>query len=100
MGTPLHTVTLTPPQHVIESPWQLEYGFAAHALSRLTVDRPDLEVHIKGGQLRVGYTGESWGYCDVVVGTLGVELQSTDYDRAQVYAAGLPRRPERTWYAK
>jgi len=65
----------------------MEYGAAAEALIKATVNREDIQVVIYRGQLRIGSASEPHDDLEYRVGTQGLEPWADDLHRAAQYAS-------------
>ena len=82
-------------QTVIEAPVQLDIGYAADQLQRLSIKRPDLEIRISNGQIRIGRVKVTWDNCPIRIGTLGCELTADNWNTAALSGSGLIKTNER-----
>lgn len=86
------TAETTAPRVAYESQlldYYLGVGVNADALMRISIDRPDLEIRIWRGSLRIAYRGEGdqyWaGICDI-------ESTVDDWQRAVSYVGKVTKR--------
>ena len=75
----------------IDNLFWAELGIQANNLTRLLIDRPDLQAIIHAGRISVGYVSNP-DFLEVIVGCRDVEPNADEYATAVRLAAALPRR--------